>query len=143
MKIMVVANPKAPIVLLVEPDDDCYRLLALVFRKHGLSTVRAIRTKDALNLFYHLTPSLVVIELYLPLSEGLALIRATKSVRTPHPAPVLVLTTLTSTSVKEQALAAGCDRFIAKPFHLKPLDVVVSDLLASALSKREMRDISF
>jgi DNA-binding response OmpR family regulator len=120
-------------VLLVEPDEDSRQLLIMVLRRRGPAVLHADCVETALDLFYHFEPSLIVTEVNLPLSAGLAFLRTVRAAQMPRRTAVIVLTTMVQQAVQEQVSAAGCDLFIAKPFSLKSLDQAVQHFLSSAV----------
>lgn len=61
-------------VLLVEDDDDLASVLAAMFERDGLTTVRARTGREALELCERVTPDLVVLDIGLPDVDGFAVV---------------------------------------------------------------------
>ncbi len=117
-------------ILVVEDEPDIARLLRIVFdsASHVVLSAADLATARA-TLEQLRPPDLVVLDLVLPDGSGLDLCRELKASR---PAvPVLVLTARAQKGAREEALAAGADLFITKPFDLEALEAVVARLLAA------------
>ena len=102
-----------PRVLLVQPDRDDREMYVTYLRFHGVTTLAVSTAAKALPL----APSsdVIVTGIRLPgAMDGLEFVRALRRIVTRH-TPVIVLTACASRNDREQAFAAGCDRFLTKP----------------------------
>jgi two-component system cell cycle response regulator len=61
-------------------------------------------------------PDLILLDLLLPHLNGFEVVRRLKANQHTRHIPVLALTALTRPSERDEALAAGCDGLIVKPF---------------------------
>ncbi|MBL8471713.1 MAG: PAS domain S-box protein [Rhodocyclaceae bacterium] len=89
-----------------------------ILERHGASVSVASNGREASDLLAAELPAcdLVLLDLQMPVLDGYA---AAREIRTRHAAaslPILALTASTLASEREQALAAGMDDFITKPF---------------------------
>jgi len=106
-------------ILLVE-DDERLRLLAVkVLVRHGHELTVAIDGAEAVRLADETDPELVLMDRTLPEMDGL---EATRRIKLAHPSVrVVMLTAHAMVGDREQALAAGCDGFLTKPYALADL----------------------
>jgi DNA-binding response OmpR family regulator len=107
-------------ILLVEDHDGIATTLGLVLRRLGHDVRRVARGLDALTA---LPANLILLDLGLPDIDGfevLARLRATDA-----NTPVIIMTARTEPGVRERALAAGADGFIAKPFTIDELVMAI------------------
>jgi CheY-like chemotaxis protein len=81
----------------------------------------------ALQLARELGPDAIILDLMLPRLSGLEVLAELRADEHLQHIPVLVMTAWNDTY--EAALAAGADRFVAKPFHPDALKLAVSELL--------------
>jgi DNA-binding response OmpR family regulator len=102
-------------LLVVEDEPDIARLLRHIFdpARYTLTWVGDLSTAQA-RIRVKPPPDLVLLDEGLPDGSGLELCRELKD-RWPA-LPVLLVTALPRSSILEEALAAGADTFIAKPF---------------------------
>lgn len=111
--------PSAPTTVLVVDDEAAIRrFLRATLAAQGYGTVEAAAAGEALWAVRHHHPDLVLLDLGLPDRDGLELI---PEVRKLTDAPVLVLTVRDAEASKVQALDAGADDYVTKPFSVPEL----------------------
>ena len=81
--------------------------------KHGFDVRVAAEGESALELFQLWTPDLVITDLSMPNMDGLEVCRRLRAVST---VPIIVLSVKGDESVKIEALDAGADDYVTKPF---------------------------
>ena len=105
-------------VLVVDDDTDLAEMLGIVLRSEGMEPVFCYDGGGALPTFRRESPDLVLLDLMLPVVDGLAvcrLLRAESSV------PIVMLTARGDTIDIVEGLQAGADDYIVKPFKPKEL----------------------
>jgi len=102
-------------LLLADDDPQLVRALRITLSAHGYDVVTAADGREALTLAASERPDLVVLDLGMPLLDGVDVIRA---LRGWTPAPVLVVSGRTGSADKVDALDAGADDYITKPFQI-------------------------
>jgi two-component system KDP operon response regulator KdpE len=105
-------------VLVVDDEPDFRRTLAITLRGHGYAVVTAGDGEEALRVAAETQPDLVVLDLGLPVLDGVGVLvrlRAWSSV------PVLVLSGRSDSGDKVDALDAGADDYVTKPFGIDEL----------------------
>ena len=105
-------------VLVVEDDPDIRRALTLNLSARGYEVVTAADGGEALNHAAGSTPDVIVLDLGLPDLDGMDIIRA---VRAYSRTPIVVLSGRTSSGDKVDALEAGADDYVTKPFNVNEL----------------------
>ncbi len=130
------ASP-APRILLVDDELSVQKLLGYPLRKDGYEVVPALDGREALEAVRDSPFDLVVLDLMLPLVDGLEVcrrVRATSSV------PIIMLTARTEELDKVRGLELGADDYITKPFSLREFRSRVKAVLRRAeLSRGEER----
>lgn len=79
-------------------------------------TIQASTGEEALRLIAQESPDLVLLDVQLPDMSGIDICRAIKSDPTTLQMPVIVITAFPSTEIRLEALRAGADDFMVKPF---------------------------
>jgi len=102
-----------PTVLIVDDDRQLLRALRINFRARGMTVVAAETATDALTLAAKCGPDLIILDLGLPDLDGIHVLHGLQGWSR---APVLVLSARPDSSDKVQALDAGADDYVTKPF---------------------------
>ncbi len=110
-------------VLLVE-DHPVNQIVATAFlKRHGLRYDLAENGADAVRMAEATPYDLILMDIHLPMMDGLEATRRIRASASPHPHDTRIIA-LTASALQEEAQAcldAGMDAFIAKPF--KPKDL--------------------
>jgi DNA-binding response OmpR family regulator len=109
--------------MVVEDDDAVRAVLAQALGTElGAYTVVAPDGAEALRWAQRLLPSVVILDLMLPSLDGFEVARRLRADPATSQTRIIAISALTPVSkVREQALDAGCDAFIAKPFRIDEL----------------------
>jgi CheY-like chemotaxis protein len=113
--------------ILICEDEEALRELVRVSLGDGYRYAEASDGVESLELALELRPDLVVLDLMLPRKSGIEVLADLRRDRRLRDTPVVVITAWTH--AQQAALAAGADRFVAKPFDPDELKSVVRDLL--------------
>jgi two-component system KDP operon response regulator KdpE len=103
----------SPKVLVVEDEDEIRRFVCMSLERDGFDVYQANGVQRGLIEAGTRRPDLVVLDLGLPDGDGVDLIR---DLRTWSNIPVLVLSARSGEDDKVQALDAGADDYLVKPF---------------------------
>jgi two-component system cell cycle response regulator DivK len=124
-----VGNDRGPLVLVVEDNEKNARMMVMMLESAGYATRWAEDGNVGLRLAADLQPALVLTDLQMPGMDGLAMTRALKSRKDTADIPVVAVTAHAMTDHCQQALAAGCSKFLTKPIRYKALLFEVADAL--------------
>lgn len=137
-----------PIILIVDDIEDNRLVLkrTLHDRKDDFEFMEAADGKEAFKKVLMYNPSLIIMDLMMPVMDGFEAIRQIRANDSIIQMPILVLTALDSTEDKVRALSLGATDFIAKPFDFTDLKARVDALTTFHLSllkkEEELRDIN-
>jgi len=106
----------AETVLLIEDDAAIRDVLGEQFRKAGFAVHEAPNGVDGLVKEAEVTPDVILLDLMLPDLDGVEVCRR---LRTRTHTPILVVTARTDESDAVEALGAGADDFVRKPFQAR------------------------
>jgi two-component system KDP operon response regulator KdpE len=105
-------------VLVVDDEPQILRALRITLHAHGYHVLTAPNGTTALRLTAHEHPDVVVLDLGLPDQDGVEVI---KSLRRWTQVPILILSGRLQSGQKVQALDAGADDYVTKPFAVDEL----------------------
>ena len=107
-----------PLVLIVEDEPQMRRFLRASLAAHGFRLLEAGTARDALALAASQPPDLILLDLGLPDEDGVAV---TRSLREWSRIPVIVISARGREADKVEALDAGADDYLTKPFGVNEL----------------------
>jgi two-component system, OmpR family, KDP operon response regulator KdpE len=100
-------------ILIADDDQQIVRALTVMLRARGYETLIARNGADALDQAGAQHPDLVVLDLGMPLLNGIEVI---EGIRGWSAVPILVVSGRTDSADKVDALDAGADDYVTKPF---------------------------
>ena len=100
-------------ILVIEDEKNISDFISKALTAHGYHTVSATTGAAALSLVTSLCPDVILLDLGLPDIDGMEIIR---QVRTWSETPIIVVSARTQEEDKVQALDAGADDYLTKPF---------------------------
>jgi DNA-binding response OmpR family regulator len=104
--------------LVVDDDPKTVELIALYIERDGFQVVRAYDGRRALELVRQHAPDLVILDLMLPVVDGLDV---TRIIRAESRIPLIMLTARTTEHDKLLGLDLGADDYLTKPFSPREL----------------------
>lgn len=114
-------------IMVVEDRDAIAEVLRDMLIVNGFSVVALATTgKEALEMFSRERPCIVLMDLLLPDMNGLEV--TSKLLEMDPTVKVIAITALSRDGLMEDALKAGCVRFIAKPFRMKELISTIEEV---------------
>ncbi len=100
-------------ILVVDDEQHITMVMRSGLTKHGYDVRVAAEGEAALELFQLWTPDLVITDLSMPNMDGLEVCRRLRAIST---VPIIVLSVKGDETVKIEALDAGADDYVTKPF---------------------------
>lgn len=103
-------------ILIAEDNDSNYMQMTYILKKH-YEFVRARNGQEAVEMVDTEKPDLVLMDLKMPVMDGL---EATRQIKSKNPSmPIIALTANAFDTDKEDAKQAGCNDFLSKPVSSK------------------------
>jgi two-component system, OmpR family, KDP operon response regulator KdpE len=100
-------------VLIIDDDPDLTRVLQLDLQQHGYETKLATNGLEGLRAFHDIRPNLVVLDVVLPLMDGLTVCQRIRELSS---VPILMIT---GSAISEEEIAKGlnlgADEYMVKP----------------------------
>lgn len=119
-----------PRTVLLADDNDTNRavlkdlLTPLGFQVHEVVNGRAMLEATRTTRF-----DLILLDIVMPVMDGLEAVRQLRRQPEGQHVPVIAISASVSLQRKQESLAAGCQAFLAKPFHLDELFACIQELL--------------
>jgi EAL domain-containing protein (putative c-di-GMP-specific phosphodiesterase class I)/DNA-binding NarL/FixJ family response regulator len=129
-----------PVVLVVEDDQGVRRLEAFILQSAGFEPVQAETAEGALRLLGSRPFAAVVLDVELPVSGGLMLLRAIRSEPSLATLPVVLLSRNDSVDDRVVGLRAGASDYLVKPFDPDELAARVEAQIRGAEAWRRVID---
>lgn len=126
----VMSNPDGKQnILVVDDEPQITRVLKTTLSSQGYGIRTASDGEEALQAMSEWPPDLIVTDLRMPNMDGLELCR---EVRKTSQVPIIVLSVKGEDSIKVQALDAGADDYVTKPFSMTELTARIRAALRRA-----------
>src|SRR6478672_2236388 len=100
-------------ILVCDDEAQILRALRVILRDAGFEAVTAATGEEALDLAAVKPPAAAILDLMLPDIDG---VEVTRRLREWSEMPIIVLSAVGEEEAKVQALAAGADDYVTKPF---------------------------
>ncbi len=116
-------------ILIIEDERALVEVLTYNLRKEGFEVQSATDGQDGLRRAQTTLPDLIVLDLMLPVVEGLEVCRILKSGARTRDIPLLMLTARSEEVDEIVGFQMGADDYVTKPFKIKPLIQRIKALL--------------
>ena len=113
-------------ILIVEDEQSISNFISMVLNANGYDTIIVGSGEEALTMIASHCPDLIVLDLGLPDMDGMTILR---NVRKWSKVPILVVSARSHERDKVEALDAGADDYLTKPFGLAELTARVNSLV--------------
>jgi signal transduction histidine kinase/ligand-binding sensor domain-containing protein/DNA-binding response OmpR family regulator len=132
-----IAPDHAPFLLVVDDNADIRNYIEMSFgRTYNILT--ATNGNEGFSLAIDTIPDLVVSDVMMPGTDGLALCRLLKSDQRTSHIPVILLTARHSDEAKTEGFETGADAYVTKPFSTLVLQAQIRNLLEQRQRLREL-----
>ena len=115
--------------LIVDDSVTIRQMVSFTLKQAGFTVVEAVDGQDALDRLESQRPDLVITDLNMPRVDGINFIRRLRGRPATRHTPVLMLTTESQESKRQEGRAAGATGWIVKPFHPDKLLQVIGKVL--------------
>lgn len=116
-------------ILIVEDNDMNLDMLSRRLARRGYDLVTAVDGEQAVALAQSELPSLILMDLSLPVMDGWEATRRIKAMPNTRSIPIIALTAHAMAGDQQKALRAGADDYDTKPIDLKRLITKIEALL--------------
>lgn len=130
-------DPKAPLALVVDDDEDSRRILVKVAQRQGFRVEEGVDGVEAVRLQRALRPDLILLDVSMPGMSGLD---ALKEIREEDPhVMVVVVSGAEEPEVGERALDLGAVNYVNKPFDVREIRFVLERIRGAFQEEADLR----
>ena len=115
-------------VLLVEDTEDNRFMMRRLLEMSGYRVVEARNGEEAVKIAETQDPGLILMDLSLPLIDGLAATRLIRKLPNCKHTPIIAVSAHDTADFHAEALQAGCDRYVTKPIDFSELEELIAQL---------------
>jgi CheY-like chemotaxis protein len=119
------------LVLLVEDTEDNRFMMKRLLELSGYEVAEARNGEEAVRLASERRPEMILMDLSLPIIDGLAATRRIRALPGLEKVPIVVVSAHDTADFHAEAIAAGCNSYITKPIDFGQLEILISGLLAN------------
>src|ERR1044072_3037157 len=116
-------------VLLVEDTEDNRFMMRRLLEMTGYRVVEAMNGEEAVKLAQAESPNLILMDLSLPVIDGLAATRLIRKLPDLESTPIIAVSAHDTSDFQSEAMEAGCNSYVTKPIDFNELEQLISKLL--------------
>ena len=123
---------KQPVVLVADDEEDIKVVLRMFLEAVGYEVVTAFDGLDALEQIKSAKPDVVLMDIMMPVIDGIEVVRQMKATPGIRDIPVVMLTAAAQSDMVERAIQAGAADYIVKPFEPEAVQRAIEKVLGTA-----------
>ena len=116
-------------ILTVDDSTSVRQMVSFTLKEAGYDVMEAVDGKDALSKLNGTSVNMIITDLNMPNLDGIGLIRQVRANQAYKFVPIVMLTTESQDTKKQEGKAAGATGWIVKPFKPDQLLAVVKKVL--------------
>ncbi len=106
-----------PRILVIEDNEQNIHLLTILLERNGFEVIQARSGREGIELASRVKPTLILLDIQLPIMDGYAVARELKHDPTLADVPIMAVTSSIMAGDREQILNAGCTGYVEKPIN--------------------------
>ena len=116
-------------VMVVEDFEDNRFMMRRLLEMSGYHVLEAVNGQEAVEIARRERPNLILMDLSLPLLDGLAATRRIRQEASLRDVPIVAVSAHDTADFHADALAAGCNDYVTKPIDFDQLEALLTKLL--------------
>jgi two-component system cell cycle response regulator DivK len=116
-------------VLLVEDTEDNRFMMRRLLEMAGYHVIEAMNGEEAVKLAKTGSPRLILMDLSLPVIDGLAATRLIRKLPELESVPIIAVSAHDTSDFQSEAIEAGCNSYVTKPIDFNELEELIGQLL--------------
>jgi two-component system KDP operon response regulator KdpE len=125
-------------ILVVDDEREIRRCLELSLEEKGYTVLAAESGEKALDVLKQNPADVAILDLLLPGIDGIEL---TKSIREWSMLPIIILSAIGDDKKKVEALEAGADDYVTKPFSIEEVVARIRSVLRRAVGSKDVNPV--
>jgi two-component system cell cycle response regulator DivK len=124
------SNNQQRTVMVVEDFEDNRFMMRRLLEMSGYRVVEAVNGEQAVEIARRERPHLILMDLSLPILDGLAATRRIRQHEELRRVPIIAVSAHDTSDFHADALAAGCNDYVTKPIDFDQLENLLKRLMA-------------
>ena len=116
-------------VLLVEDTEDNRFMMRRLLEMAGYRVIEAMNGEEAVKLARTESPHLILMDLSLPVIDGLAATRLIRKLPKLGSIPIIAVSAHDTSDFQSEAIDAGCNSYVTKPIDFNEVEELIAQLL--------------
>jgi CheY-like chemotaxis protein len=116
-------------VLLVEDTEDNRFMMRRLLEMSGYNVIEAMNGEEAVKLAKSECPHLILMDLSLPVIDGLAATRLIRKLPNCQSTPIIAVSAHDTSDFQSEAIDAGCNSYVTKPIDFNELEEMIAKLI--------------
>lgn len=117
------------VILTADDSASVRQMVSYTLKQNGYEVIEAADGKDALAKLENSKVDMIITDLNMPNLDGIGLIRGARALTSCRFIPIIMLTTESQDTKKQEGKAAGATGWIVKPFQPQQLIAVIKKVL--------------
>lgn len=120
-------------LIVVADDNEANReLVSVILQRQGYEVMEASNGREALDFVRQRQPDLVLLDIHMPEMDGYEALRVIRDSQRGRNVPIVALTASAMAGDAEEAIEQGFDAYLAKPYEIAAVVVLVKNLIGEA-----------
>lgn len=124
-------------ILIIDDETDLCEAVKKIMVKAGFELASANTGKNGLSLAETFKPDVILLDLVLPDTDGLVVLKQLKQIE--HDIPIIILTGHETVKSAVEAMKGGAFTYMTKPFNNEELEIMVRQAAANWMLVKEVR----
>ena len=116
------------VLLFEDTEDNRFRMRRLL-ELTGYRVVEAMNGEEAVKLAKSELPQIILMDLSLPVIDGLAATRLIRKLPKLESIPIIAVSAHDTSDFQSEAIQAGCNSYVTKPIDFNELEELIAQLL--------------
>lgn len=118
-------------ILIADDSETFVMYSSILLKRMGFDVIPVENGAEALKLIRVMEPTLVMLDVHMPVMDGLTALRLIKEDKRTCEIPVVMVTTDSDRDVIEASKKMGCSGYVTKPINIEKIHEVVQECLYS------------
>jgi two-component system, cell cycle response regulator DivK len=118
-------------IMVVEDFEDNRFMMRRLLEMSGYRVLEVVNGQQAVDVACRERPDLILMDLSLPLIDGLTATRLIRQDEKMQNVPIIAISAHDTADFHDDALAAGCNEYVTKPIDLDQLEGLLTKLLST------------
>jgi two-component system cell cycle response regulator DivK len=134
------ANANQQLILLVEDNTDSCNMLRTLLELWSYRVIEAHNGEDAVRLAKSELPNLILMDIAIPVVDGMEATRRIREFAAPDAMPVVFISGYAQTGFRLSALACGGNEYLVKPIDFKELEAMLGRYIKNTGASYKLSD---